>query len=93
MKGNEDPASGAWHVDKRIPLALIITLAVAFIGQTFAFGWFGAAMNARLETVERAQQVSAPQGDRLTRVEVRIENIAEGIQRIERTLQERVRPN
>lgn len=44
----QDNATSAWHLDKRIPLALIFTL----VAQIFAFGWAASAFNSRLGTVE-----------------------------------------
>lgn len=79
----DDPASASWHLDKRIPIALILTLAL----QTGTIIWWAAGVTARLEQVERRQEATAPQADRLTRVEVRIEAIQDGIARIERAVQ------
>ena len=84
----EDPASGSWHVDRRIPIALIITLAIAFTVQTFTFGVMAAQFSARLDQVERIQAASAPHSDRLTRLETRLEAVQEGIGRIERLIQQ-----
>lgn len=45
-----------WHLDKKVPVALILTIAV----QTGAFIWWLSAQSARLETVaaENAAQDS-----------------------------------
>ena len=53
-----DPASGSWHLDKRVPLALIVTIALQTAG---AFYWAG-VINRRVEHVE----------DRLERIETTI---------------------
>jgi hypothetical protein len=52
------------------------------------FIWWAADLSARVSQVERTQNAAAPQGDRLTRVEVRMEAIQEGITRIERLIQQ-----
>lgn len=78
-----DPASGSWHLDKRVPVAMIITL----IGHAAASIWFAAALAERVSNLERQVATMAPQADRLTRVEVKIESIKEGIARIERLIQ------
>lgn len=38
-----------WHLDKKVPIALIIALAV----QTFTFGWWAATQDARILSLER----------------------------------------
>ena len=79
----DDPAGGTWHLDKRVPLAMIVTIMV----QTGTIIWWAAGISARLDQVERIQQSTAPQGDRLTRVETRLEAVQQGIERIERLVQ------
>jgi hypothetical protein len=78
---------GHWHLDKRVPIALIVAMFV----QTCAIVWWASDLSARVSTLERQQAAAAPQADRLTRVEVKIENINEGISDIKRLLQERPR--
>lgn len=80
MIDTDDPASRSWHLDKRVPVALLISLAV----QTGAIIWWAAGITARLEQVERQQAASAPHSERLTRVETRLEAVQSGIERIER---------
>jgi cell division protein FtsB len=38
-----------WHLDKRVPVALIITL----LGQMVVAIWWAASINTRVETIER----------------------------------------
>jgi Tfp pilus assembly protein PilO len=57
-----DPATGDWHLDKRIPLALIFTLFVQTIGMV----WYISGLVHRLDT---AVDVNARQDIRLTAVE------------------------
>lgn len=79
----------SWHLDKKIPIAIILTIAL----QTGGFVWFTARLDGRVEVLERSEvraTITAPvQADRLTRVEVKVENIAEGVNRIERLIQSR----
>ena len=76
-----------WHLDKRVPIALIVTIAI----QTGAAFWFVARLDHRVEALERAEAritVSAPvHADRLTRVEVKLETVQEGITEIKRLIQ------
>lgn len=88
----------SWHLDKRVPIALIVTIAI----QTAGIVWFAAGLYHRIETLERDAiltratinrdaELRVPQADRLTRVEVKLETIQEGISEIKRVIQ--ARPN
>jgi len=83
MSDNDaDPAASSWHLDRRVPIALIATILL----QTVAVVWWASDLSARVSHLERTQAASAPQGDRLTRVEVKVENIQSGIEEIKRLL-------
>lgn len=82
MKTQED---GLWHLDKKVPLALILTITL----QTGAFVWWAAGLNERVAVLERGAITAAPQADRLTRVEVKIENIQEGVNEIKSLIRQR----
>jgi hypothetical protein len=71
-----------WTVDKRVPLALIVTIII----QTAGLVWWASNLSERVNTLERRAEASAPQGDRLTRVEVKIESVQEGISEIKRLI-------
>lgn len=71
-----------WKVDRRIPLALIVALMV----QTGGAFWWASNLAARVESLERQAAAVAPQGDRLTRVEVRLDNVVDGIGEIKALL-------
>jgi hypothetical protein len=77
-----------WHLDKKVPIAMIITIAL----QTGAFVWFAARLDHRVEALERSElrstMVAPVQADRLTRVEVKLEGVQEGVSRIERAIQQ-----
>lgn len=86
----------SWHLDKKVPIALIVTI----FAQTAAFGWFTSALFHRVDTlerdasaarvvVEREISLRGPQADRLTRVEVKLETIQEGVTEIKRAIQSR----
>lgn len=74
-----------WHLDKRVPIALIITLII----QTGVIIWWAAGVSYRLDTLERTQQSSSSNSDRITRLEVKLESINDGISRIERLIQQK----
>lgn len=71
-----------WHLDKKVPLALILTIVI----QTVGIVWWAATTSERVTTLERRVDATAPQGDRLTRVEVKIEAVQEGISEIKRMI-------
>lgn len=74
-----------WHFDKRIPIALIFALGV----QTATIVWWAATVSARIERLEEKAASAAPQSDRLTRVEVQLEVVKDGVTEIKRLLQTR----
>lgn len=76
-------ADAKWHFDKRIPIALIFALGV----QTATIVWWAATVSARIERLEEKTSVVAPQSDRLTRVEVQLEVVKDGVSEIKRILQ------
>lgn len=84
------PDEKHWHVDRRVPLSVIITLLVTFAGQTSTIVWFFAGLDKRVEVLEKAQVMTAPQADRLTRVEVKLEAVQTGIAEIKSILREPV---
>lgn len=71
-----------WHLDKKVPIALILTIAI----QTGGFIWWTASINERVNFLERQATASAPQSERLTRVEVNLEVVKEGIADLKRLL-------
>lgn len=64
-----DPANGAWHLDKRIPIALIFTLIV----QSAGLVWWVSNIVHRLET---AVETNTRQDARLNSVEAATNNQA-----------------
>lgn len=77
-----------WHLDKRIPIALIITLAL----QTAAGIWWASSLSERVNTLERDSAKSAPNVERIVRLETRIEAVVEGIGEIKRLLRRESTP-
>lgn len=71
-----------WTVDRKIPLALIFAIAV----QTIAAFWWAARVDVRVSELERKIELAAPQADRLTRVETRLEAVQSGITEIKSLL-------
>ena len=69
-----------WTLDKRVPLALIVTIAL----QTSAAVWWAASMNERIAQIERRQDAAAVrseaseqrQNDQAARIAVLVEAVA-----------------
>lgn len=78
----EDPASGEWHVDKRIPAALIITLGIAFVAQTFAVGVWVSQLSQRLSSVERTIDQGRDTAARLVKVEIILERLERKVDKL-----------
>lgn len=85
-KRKDDMDSDArWHLDKRIPIALIIAL----LSQTAGAIWWARGIEAKVEMLEKATASAAPQADRLTRVEVKLDVVQENLAEIKRLIQAR----
>lgn len=84
---------GRWHVTRNIPIALIISMLIFSITQTATAAWFLARQDGRLDVVEKAQAIMSPQGERLTRVEEKLENVKSGITEIKSLLTQDNRTN
>lgn len=80
---------GSWSVDKKVPLALIVSMFIMCAGQFGGFIWSQATTSARLEAVERAIVAAAPQDSRLTRVEVKVDGLQRTLDKIESLVQRR----
>ena len=50
MTVEKDPAAGAWHVDRRVPIALIVTILI----QTGAAIWWASSVNSFMGDTQKA---------------------------------------
>jgi hypothetical protein len=78
----------AWHLDKKVPIALIL----AILMQTGGMVWWAASASERINALERRAELAAPQGDRLTRVETKLEAVQDGISEIKFLLRKEAAP-
>lgn len=87
-----DTSDKQWHLDRKVPIALILSLAI----NSATVIWFGAKLDSRVETLERQSSISAPtateQGTRLTRVEVKVDNLIDGLTEIKSILRKEPMP-
>lgn len=86
MPVTQQDAEAHWHVDKRVPLAVLLVLAV----QTGGIFWWAGATNERMASMERVIAANAPQADRLTRVEVKVDTIVESVAEIKSSLRAKI---
>lgn len=77
-----DQSDAKWHVDRKVPVALIVTIFLMFAGQTATALVWASKMDSRVEQLEKQTTSSAPNADRLTRVEVKVEAVQSGITEI-----------
>lgn len=70
---------GKWRLDRHIPISLIVTILV----QTGAFVWWGATTDQKVMVLKERLDAIAPNSDRLTRVEVKVDTVQQSINRIE----------
>ncbi len=78
-----DPASEKWHMDRRIPLALIVTIGIQTAG---VFFWMG-QLSVRIDQLERQITMASQNDSRLTRLEVQIDNATKLLTNIERKME------
>lgn len=64
-----------WHLDKKVPVALITALII----QTAAAIWWASGVEARVKVLEAQLITFAPQPERLARVETKIETVLQNI--------------
>lgn len=81
-----DTSDRSWHLDRKVPIALILALAV----QTVAFGFYGGVLTQRITALEEKAALSATQPERLARVEERLVSLQTGIVEIKALLQSRI---
>lgn len=71
-----------WHFDKRIPIALIVSLFIGLLGQTMFFVSWKATIESRVEHLEADNIARAPQAERIIRVETKLDGIKETVTEI-----------
>jgi hypothetical protein len=74
--------SNLWRIDRRIPLALIVTLAL----QTVSLVCWAARLTERVETLEAHDAANLLMIERMARVEERLSDLKETAQRTEAKL-------
>ena len=91
MRDAEDrqwPVDNQWHLDKKVPLALIMTI----IGQTIVAAWGASNLWTRVGELERQMQVAAPQFERIVRLEAKVDGISSSLSEIKALIGRRSEP-
>jgi hypothetical protein len=85
----DEPRNGrqreSWHFDKRVPIALIVALAI----HAFAGIWYAAKFDSRLSSVEQFVAENRTTDRRLSVMESQLSTIARSVERVERILDRR----
>jgi hypothetical protein len=83
---SEPDDDGHWHLDKRVPLALIASIFFGMLVQTLGAVWWASGMSARVDELERKVTATAPQSERIKGLEVNMEVVKDGIAEIKRLI-------
>lgn len=67
-----------WHLDRRVPLALIVTILL----QTGGIVWWAAGISARVDQLEKQHVSLSPSTERIVRVETKLEAVFDAISEI-----------
>lgn len=73
------PEVTRWHLDRRVPIALIAAMSLQTAG---ALLWAGAAMQ-RIDYLEREVSAGSLMGERTARVEEQMRYLRQSVDRIE----------
>jgi hypothetical protein len=85
---SDDTYERQWHLDKKVPLALIITI----IGQTIVAAWGASNLWTRVGELERQVQIAAPQAERIIRLETKVDGISDRLTEIKTLVSPRTEP-
>lgn len=74
-----------WHLDKKVPILLILTIFL----QTGGFFWWAATTSEKVTALKERTDATAPQAERLARVEVSLDDIKVSLVEIKQSLKDR----
>jgi len=76
------PDDDRWRIDKKIPLPLL-----CFLAAQMGLGiWWAASIDARVGQMEHQVNQNAPQGERIIRLETKLDAISDRVTEIKGTL-------
>lgn len=76
---SDDPATASWHLDKRVPLALILAIVVQTLVAAYGYG----ALVQRVDALEHGVTGRAEDHERLVRIEATVAGIDRRLERME----------
>ncbi len=79
MQTGNDRAASGWHLNRRVPVALIVTI----IMQTIGIVWWAASISARVDVLERRLQEARHNQSRIIRLEANQNAVYQRLDRIE----------
>ncbi|MEM7619756.1 MAG: hypothetical protein AAF228_04730 [Pseudomonadota bacterium] len=68
-----------WHLDRKVPVALIATLII----QTLGFAFYMGNLSHRVQAIEKGMQERSKLPDRTTRLESELRSVRDILSRIE----------
>jgi hypothetical protein len=75
-----------WHLDKKVPLALIVTI----IAQTIIAAWAASNIWTRVGELEHKVELAAPQAERIIRLETKVDGITGSLAEIKTLMTRRM---
>jgi hypothetical protein len=75
-----------WHLDKKVPLALIVTI----VAQTIIAAWAASNIWTRVGELEHKVEIAAPQAERIIRLETKVEGITGSLAEIKTLVSRRM---
>lgn len=80
------PNDNGWHLDKRVPVAIIFTLVAQIVG----FGWIFGALENRVAQLERRADIQAAivreLPEKLGRLDEQMRSVKQTLERIDKKL-------
>jgi hypothetical protein len=67
-----------WHLDKKVPVALIVTIAF----QTTAIVWWAASVSQRVDALERNAMAAIPRLESVIRLETKVDFVSATLQEL-----------
>lgn len=83
----DDKDQRHWHLDKRVPIALIVTICM----QTAAAIWWASALDSRVSALEIRTAEYSGRGERIIRLETLIIEMGKSIDELKLLIREQQR--
>jgi hypothetical protein len=75
MKDDDD---SRWHLDKKVPIALIATIFL----QTVGFAWWVGGLSQRIDFLERSAAAAVPRLESVIRLETKVDAVNATLQEL-----------